>query len=352
VAVADRALEIAEQLELTDVIADALVTKGMGLVNLGRGHEGLGLVAAALELARTNNLGDTEVRALGNLAVSVGARHIGDGGRLTHELIELERKMGIRSGLSYLNATEVARWTGEWDWADELQSELRASDLEGVDRVFARAADVAFKAVRGELRGGEQEELDRLAEELNDPSAVAIAMAIRPEKYLYGGWLREARIEAESQAQSDMLNAAIFLGIAAHAALWDGDLESLQRIHRGMEEMGGRGPLVAAQRRAMKAGIDALEGRRTDAVAGYRQAIRELDELGAVLDGLLTAIDMATALGPAEPEVRTQIDAARATAERLGARALLDRIDSIMQQPAPARAPVSESAAARVNAPS
>jgi hypothetical protein len=303
-------------------------------------------------MARTNNLPDTEVRALGNLAVSVGARHPGDGARLTHELIDLERRMGIRSGLSYLNATEVARWTGEWDWADELQSELRASDLEGVDRVFAGAADVAFKAVRGELVGGEQEELDRLAEELNDPSAVAIAMATRPEKYLYEGRLGEARIEAESQAQSDTLNATIFLGVAAHAALWDGDLESLQRIHRGMEEMGGRGLLVAAQRRAMKAGIDALEGRRTDAVAGYRQAIRELDELGAVLDGLLTAIDMATALGPAEPEVRTQIAAARATAERLGARSLLDRIDSIMQQPAPARAPVSESAAARVNAPS
>jgi len=352
VAIADRALEVAEQLELTDVIADALVTKGMGLVNLGRGHEGVGLVAAALELSRTNNLGDTEVRALGNLAVSVGARHIGDGGRLTHELIELERRMGIRSGLSYLNATEVARWTGEWEWAGELQSELQASDLEGVDRVFAGAADVVFKAVRGELLGGEQEELDRLAEELNDPSAVAIAMAIRPEKYLYEGRLREARIEAESQAQSDMLNAAIFLGVGAHAALWEGDLESLKRIHREMEKMGGRGPLVAAQRRAMQAGIDALEGRRADAVAGYRQATRELDERGAVLDGVLTAIDMATALGPAEPEIRTQVDAARATAERLGARALLDRIDTIMQQPVPAKPPVSESAGARVNAPS
>ena len=98
--------------------------------------------------------------------------------------------------------------------------------------------------------------------------------------------------------------------------------------------MGGRGPLVAAQRRAMQAGIDGLEGRRTDALAGYRQAIGDFDELGAVFDGVLTAIDMAAALGPSEPEVRTQVERARATLERLGARALLDRLDAVVQPPA------------------
>jgi hypothetical protein len=129
-------------------------------------------------------------------------------------------------------------------------------------------------------------------------------------------------------------------------------VESLKRIHRGLEEMGGRGPLVAAQRRAMEAGIDALDGRRTEALAGFRQAIRELDELGAVLDGVFTTIDMATALGPAEPEVRTQVERARATVERLGATALLDRLDAVMQQPMARATPVSESTEARVNAPS
>jgi len=101
----------------------------------------------------------------------------------------------------------------------------------------------------------------------------------------------------------------------------------------------------------MQSGIDGLEGRRTDALAGFRQAIRELDDIGAVLDGVYTAIDMAAALGPSEPEVRAQIDRARATLERLGAKALLDRLDSVTQQDAgPASetsAPVAES---RVNA--
>ena len=114
--------------------------------------------------------------------------------------------------------------------------------------------------------------------------------------------------------------------------------------------MGGRGPLVAAQRRAMQAGIDGLEGRRTDALAGFRQAIRELEEIGAVLDGVYTAIDMAAALGPSEPEVQTQIDRARATLERLRAKALLDRLDAVSRQPAGSASDVSAPvSASRVN---
>ena len=351
VEVADRTLEIAEQLELTDVVADALITKGMGLVNLGRGQEGLGLVSAALDIARANKLAATEVRALGNLSVTAGARHVGEGARLTHELIELERRQGVWSGLTIMNATEVARWAGEWDWADDLRSELLASDLEGIDHLFALGADAIFKAARGELRGGEQEELDRLAAELDDPQAIWISVGVRPEMYLYTGRVREARLEAESQARIDVLNATIYLDLAGHAALWDGDLESLKRVHHDLEEMGGRGPLVAAQRRAMQAGIDALEGRRPDALAGYRQAIRDLDERGAVLDAAYTAIDMAAALGPSELEVQTQIDRARVTLERLRAKGLLDRLEDVMQQPAGSATGDSQPVAeARVNA--
>ena len=351
VEIADRVLEVAEALELIDVVADALVTKGVGLLNLGRGNEGIGLVTTALDLARANKLAEIEVRALGNLAVTVGTRHVADGMRLTHELVELERRMGVRSGLTITNAAELARIAGEWEWIDELQAELQVSDLEGVDRVFALAVDVVLKAARGELRGGEQEELDQLAEGLDEPAAILIARGLRPELYLFTGRLSEARLEAESQAKSDLLNATLLLNIAGHAALWAGDLESLQRVYRQLEGLGGRGQLVAAERRSLQAGIDALEGRRADALAGFRQAIRELDDLGAVLDGVYTAIDMAAALGPSEPEVRTQIERARETLNRLRAKALLDRLDAVMQEPAgPPSVDSAAAAEARVNA--
>jgi tetratricopeptide (TPR) repeat protein len=350
-ALADRVLAVAEELELTDVVADALVTKGVCLVNLGRGNEGLGLVSAALELARANKLPETEVRALGNLAASMGGRQVGEGLRLSHELVELEHRMGVRSGLTISNATEIARAAGEWDWADELLAELLASDLEGADHVFAVSVDVLFKAARGELQPGELEELERLATALDDPGGPIIVNGIRPELYLLLGRLRDAIREGESQAQSDLLNATIFLSAACHAALWEGDLETLKRTHQALENLGGRGPFVAAQRRSMRAGIDGLEGRVADSLAGYRQAIRELEDNGAVLDLVYTQIDMVAALGPSEAEVRVQSDRARATLERLRAKALLDRLDAVTQRRTSAASgvsvPVSES---RVNA--
>jgi hypothetical protein len=349
-AMVDPVLEVAEQLELTEVIADALVTKGVALLNLGRGNEGIGLLSAALELARANKLAEIEVRALGNLAVTVGARNMRDGLRMTHELVELEHRMGVRSSLTLVNAAEVARLGGDWEWVDELQTELMAGDLEGVDRLFALALDVTLRAARGELRGGEQEELDRQAAELNEPSATLIAVGVRPELYLYSGRLRESRLEAESQAKEDLLNATLFLNIGGHAAAWDGDLEGLKSVHRMLEDLGGRGPLVATQRRVMQAGIDALEGRRIDALAGYRQSIRELDDNGAVLDGAFAAIDMAVTLGPSEPEVRAQIDRARATLEGMRAKALLDRLDAASQERADSAVPAVAVTESRVNA--
>ena len=351
-ALADRVLAVAEELELIDVVADALVTKGVCLLNLGRGHEGLGLLSTGLELARANKLPETEVRAIGNLAASTGGRQVGEGLRLTHELIELERRMGARSGLTISNATEIARAAGEWDWADELLAELLASDPEGADHVFAVSIDVLFKAARGELRPGALEELERLAAELGDPGGLLIANGVKPELYLLLGRLGDAIREAESQAQDDLLNATVFLSVAGHAALWEGDLETLKRAHRALAGLGGRGPFVAAQRRAQRAGIDGLEGRRTESLAGYRQALRELEDNGAVLDLVYTQIDMVAALGPSEPEVRTQSERARATLERLRAKALLDRLEAVAQlrlgSVSSVSAPTSES---RVNAP-
>jgi hypothetical protein len=52
-------------------------------------------------------------------------------------------------------------------------------------RSAACAVDVPFKATRSGSCAGEQEELDRLAAELDDPSEIAITVGIRPDVYPY-----------------------------------------------------------------------------------------------------------------------------------------------------------------------
>ncbi len=94
------------------------------------------------------------------------------------------------------------------------------------------------------------------------------------------------------------------------------------------EAAGVRGPAIDARRAAIQAGLAALDGRGADALALYRDASRRFRDAGLLLDEGLTAIEMATLLDPAEPEVRAAIDAGRAILVRLGARPLIEQLDA------------------------
>ncbi|HKY88920.1 MAG TPA: hypothetical protein VJ141_03000, partial [Candidatus Limnocylindrales bacterium] len=125
---------------------------------------------------------------------------------------------------------------------------------------------------------------------------------------------------------------------AAHPALWAGDLEAARQDLAAIDATGVHGRVVELRRRTVQAGIAALEGRAADALGLYRDALRGWGDLGLVWDEALTAIDMATLLDPAEPDVRAAADVARATLVRLGAAPYLDRLDAALTASRPARA--------------
>jgi hypothetical protein len=84
-----------------------------------------------------------------------------------------------------------------------------------------------------------------------------------------------------------------------------------------------------ASRTSILAGLAALDGRPADALALYRSALRGLRETGAPLDEALTTIEMATLLDATEPEVEAAAERAREILRRLGAHALLDRLNAV-----------------------
>ena len=78
------------------------------------------------------------------------------------------------------------------------------------------------------------------------------------------------------------------------------------------------------------AGIAALEGRRVEAIAGYREVLRGWTQLGLALDHAMAALDMAVLLAPTEREMveaPAAIETARETLTRLGARPFLARLE-------------------------
>ncbi|MEO6577432.1 MAG: adenylate/guanylate cyclase domain-containing protein [Candidatus Limnocylindria bacterium] len=331
---ADRVLEVAEHLDLVSVVADTLITRGTALVQLGRGHEGRGLLSAGLELARKNGLSVTELRATINMGISCIYDDPREALRLDRAGLALTERMGLRDHMLATNAVEVAALAGEWDWADRVIAEHRASDPEGVDRAALFSSAWALQAARGTLTLEDVEAIDDLEAELGDEDSGFLA-PLWAQIDFFGGRLKAARATLERLAEGDSLNAPPLLAMAAHAALWDGDIEGVRRILSQFDGIAVRGRLVDANRGAIRAAIEAIAGRRAEALAGYRHVVTELDDMDVRFHLALNAIDMCVALGPDDPEVRTQVDRARATLEELGARPLLDRLEAAVRETPP-----------------
>jgi hypothetical protein len=98
------------------------------------------------------------------------------------------------------------------------------------------------------------------------------------------------------------------------------------------------------------AGIAALEGRTSDALTMYRDALRGWQELELPWDEALAVVDMAMTLGPDEPALVAAVPAARTILERLGAKAILDRLEDAMSQRAKAGGRASAAARTREGA--
>jgi hypothetical protein len=121
--------------------------------------------------------------------------------------------------------------------------------------------------------------------------------------------------------------ASIYLAEAMRPALWLGDPVRARRVAEALTaQPDAHDILPSAELTALRAGIAALEGRREEALAGYREAITQLGDCGLDFEVARLKLDAIIVLGAAGPEVRAWADGARAVFERLGARPYLDRL--------------------------
>ena len=80
----------------------------------------------------------------------------------------------------------------------------------------------------------------------------------------------------------------------------------------------------------VRAGLAALEGRPTDALPLYREALRAWRDLSLAWDEALCGLDMATLLDLADPEVRAAAAQAREILVRLEAAPFIARLDAAL----------------------
>ncbi|HEY8869717.1 MAG TPA: adenylate/guanylate cyclase domain-containing protein [Candidatus Limnocylindrales bacterium] len=324
--IADPVLETAEHLDLGPIVADTLITKGSALAQLGRMTEGLALLRAGQDLAERHGLSEAVSRAMSNRAWY----EVYQDPRSVLEMVRLgmvvAHRSGVRNPVIIGNGAYAALRIGEWTWAvTALEGEL-AEDLEPPDRSELLVWLTWFRALVGNQTDDLVAEILRLNAGATDIYRRLAGIWARAPIAFVAGRFREAH--DDWRAAMDEFGSPADLPLPARAALWARDADLAREDLAAFDAAGVHGPPLEADRATIRAGIAALEGRSSDALGLYREALRAWRDLGMAWDEAQTGLDMATFLDPSEPEVRAAADAAREIFARLGARPFLERLDA------------------------
>ncbi len=233
----EQSLELGEALDLTDVFAHGLITKGVALNWAGRSRESALLTRHGLEVALQNDLADIALRAYNNLLVTQSARdHIDVTMEVNERMLELAIRVGNRhqEQRARRNMASGAYFGGDWD---------RAEAEAALTNFYRSSALTELRVARGQVNLA-REEFRADVEALEE------------------GWDSEvqARIGVATQ------DAMILLAEGKHA-------EALARAEEALRE---RGPLGLPNL------FDALE--TAGAVAAHFGDANKLEELVALTD--------------------------------------------------------------------
>ena len=123
------------------------------------------------------------------------------------------------------------------------------------------------------------------------------------------------------------LNLPYILPQAGRAGVLAGDRTTAQAVIDRMRRHGIRGRAIVADVDVIVAGVQALDGDRDGAMAGYRRAMAMYRDLGLAWDEARLAFEAVHVLGVGGAELTAWTDRARTVFTRLRAKPMLDLLD-------------------------
>jgi class 3 adenylate cyclase/tetratricopeptide (TPR) repeat protein len=327
---AERAIAIAEPLELQEPVASALVTKGTSLAQSGHLREGIALLEGAVVDARSHGESLPMLRGLNNISSITAAIDPRGSVERTRLGIATAGRLGLRSFDYYHagNATGAAESLGEWAWARGVATEMLDGDRDEGDVQWLETVRDYFTAWTGEADIAKNEQRLALARQANDYQEQRNVLSFLAKASFAAGDPRHAldlmEPFLEAAHQADLFEFPMVGRYALHA----GDLDAARRV-LGLIGRGSVGAMTPGVE-GVRAGIAALEGRRDDAVALYRSALAAYRSYGMKFTLALTVLDMVKLLGPDDPAAKSVLDEGRGILEELEASALLARLDDLL----------------------
>ncbi len=317
IGLARRAQAVAGPLELADVLSDALNTEGSAAA--GAGADGSGPLHRALETARAHGLGEQAGRAYANLySMYCGELRLAESEHIYVDGIAYcdEHDIGTFGTCLRGERTCVLEMLGRWDEAESLAAALlQQAGPSPVNRLNPLICLGKVRARRGAQDVWDcLDEAMRLADDVGDPSWIALAGSARAE----ARWL-----EGDARAAA-------------------GELAAAEDACRGHLDAFERGDLAAWRRRvtgARSPAPDLPEPFRSEVAGDHSRAARLWDDLGL---GYCAALAM---LGSGDEsamrDALTRLEALGATAAARLARQKMREL-GVASIPAGARAATRE----------
>ncbi|HSO28541.1 MAG TPA: adenylate/guanylate cyclase domain-containing protein [Candidatus Sulfomarinibacteraceae bacterium] len=328
----ERLLPVAERLDLLPELAEGLSRRSGILYRAKRPREALILLRGTHALAVANDIRDVEVGTRTQLTFGEQFADPVAGLALAREGLELAGRRGslVLGFMMVGNAASCAIRVGEWAWASAMLDEWLANEITGGFYLELYIDRAVLTALTGGDASGDLAAAERLVSSMKDPQYTSYLHWGRAWAALTGGRLRQASEAGATAADVTSYFAAIGLPLAARAALWAGDPEASADLVARLDASVERGQAIELDRVTLRAGLAALQGRRTDAIDGYRDALRGWRQLGLLFDEALAVVDLALLLAPTDREMAeapAAIAAARDTLTRLRATPILARLD-------------------------
>ena len=325
---ADRALPVAERLDMLPEITDLLNTRATALAFGGRVREGVAGLRGVLDMALSYGLPMATIRARINLSSVLTYEDPMVGWQIARDGFEDAKRNGSRDMMTVMggNAAGNAIRVGEWDGAAAIVAELAATELAPPDRFFADVVLCLTDALGGRPFQAALERAEAFARTTDEPQAVGQLHSTKAFLALIGGEFGESFDEAWANLTINPANAPEDMPIAARAALWAGRPDDAQRAADQLASIGVHGRAINSSLQTIAAGLAALSGDTERATAGYRDAIRQWRDIGAAFDLALCELDFVKFVGGENPDAKAAAEEAESIFQRLGAPTFLERL--------------------------
>jgi class 3 adenylate cyclase/tetratricopeptide (TPR) repeat protein len=331
----EKALVEGARLDLKELVADALITKGWVLALLDRSHEGEAVTEGAFHFAHRYGYPRTEFRALNNIASYSGWTEPSWVLGLLLPAYEEATRIGNLDDRSNLGAKVigVSIDSGDWDLADRVIDELADMTLPWFARNQINGSRARLTAYRGDVERGITmlEDHEELLKESSSSQDAVTSFHLRSEILLAGG----SPAAALAPAQEGL---ALELGLWDHAliatgiksAVWLRDAEELRSLLDQGRSMTHRSDRFLAWLEVGDAAIRAFDGDRLEASEGFDAAAALLRDVEVPVDVGICLLDRIVTLGHDGHGVQQAAEEARRIFSDLGASAFLDRLDEIL----------------------